>query len=133
MKIEELKVEDLDKMGMNELIALRQWTLDPSENNWKLVTLGRLRDERDKLKRENIPETDWPVQFQGEDWEINVRKQMGLPPMTKEELEHYVSSPILVELRMQREILKTQGVDESLWPEKLQGSDWNRMDWRSHQ
>jgi len=132
MRVGEISLKQLQGMGLNELLCLKGFLANPSEENWQLITLGRLRDERIKLLREKIERKDWPPQFQSHDWEIAVRRSMNLPPMSKDELRHYIECDVLVELRLEREILKTQGVDESLWPENLQGSDWVKRFFESY-
>lgn len=53
---------------------------------------------------------------------------MGLPDMSKEELESYLVLHALPEWHMMREQLMAKGIDEYLWPVELQG-DWEERTW----
>jgi hypothetical protein len=128
MRIDEIRIADLDKMGLNELTALYYWVGEPTENNWKSVTLGRLWDVREKLLW-RVPENEWPEQLVGPEWVIAVRKEMGLSPMTPDELTHYLDCSVLVEMFTKREQLKVKETPEFKWPPELQGEDWEERIW----
>jgi hypothetical protein len=87
MRVEEISLRDINRMSLEELVVLRVFLTDSTEENWDLFTLERLRSERNRLISKDIPESKWPSQLQGNDWEINLRKKLGLEPPTKDNLE----------------------------------------------
>lgn len=132
MRVEEISLKQLQRMGLNELCALRSFLETPSEESWQEVTMAHLCDERERLVREHIPKSDWPPALQPVDWMITVRESMGLRPMSKEMLEQYVSCQVFVELFTEREILKVKEVPESEWDERLRGEDWKSRLYESY-
>jgi hypothetical protein len=81
MRVEEISLRDIKRMSLEELVALRVFLTDSTAENWDLFTLERLRAERNRLISKDIPENKWPSQLQGDDWEINLRKKLGLKPL----------------------------------------------------
>ncbi|MGA2465504.1 MAG: hypothetical protein ABSH06_14250 [Thermodesulfobacteriota bacterium] len=134
MKIEDITEEMIQGMGFEECCALLAFVDSPSEANWKYITLAKLIDKRDHLRTFEWDKRDtWPSEFQSPDWMIAVRESMGLVPLAGEGLENYLRCDVLVELRMQREILKTKGIDESEWADKrLRGENWESKVYESY-
>lgn len=124
MRVGEISLKQLQKMGLHELNSLYSFLEDPSEEAWRAMDVARLIDERWKLKMGNVERDKWPEIFKPVDWLIGARENMGRPPMSKDSLTHYIDLEVRPELFTQREILKTKGIDESLWDERLRGEDW---------
>jgi hypothetical protein len=85
MRVEEISLRDIKRMSLEELVALHVFLTDSSEENWNWFTLERLRSERNRLISKDIPVGKWPSQLQGDDWEINLRKKLGLKPLKEPE------------------------------------------------
>ena len=47
MKIGEISLKQLQKMGVNELNSLYSFLENPSEERWRMIDMGRLCDERE--------------------------------------------------------------------------------------
>lgn len=64
------------RMSSQQMMRLYAFFLQPSDENYYLYVIEELRAKREKLAEER-----WPSQLKGEDWEVRLRGEYGLPPM----------------------------------------------------
>ena len=75
--------EALKKLDVKELMTLNTFLRTESNEAYVQYILEKLRSEKEHLAAKRVPESKWPEQLRGSDWEARVKNKLGVKPPRK--------------------------------------------------